>query len=114
MDAKGMNMQAYSAHRTREVAEALAARTNEQRANLAVALVNHLSLLSALESVVKGIEIDDRLATRVDLLFQLISVSLMQVARSSGLEPEELQSVSEALHRDRQDVLEQMMRNPPG
>ena len=53
-----MNMQAYSAHRTREVAEALAARTNEQRANLAVALVNHLSLLSALESMVKGIEID--------------------------------------------------------
>ena len=99
-----------SADRPREVAEALATRTNDQHASLSVAMVNLLTIVGSLHSFLETLQMTSEQERKTGILLTLLSVSCAQTAAAAGLDDEELKMLNQALYNDRKDALAELKR----
>ena len=100
----------FSADRTREVAEALATRTNDQHASLSVAMVNLLTIVGSLHSFLETLQMTSEQERKTGILLTLLSVSCAQTALAAGLDDEEMMALSQALYKDRTDALAELRK----
>lgn len=100
----------FSADRTREVAEALAMRTNDQHASLSVAMVNLMTIIGSLHSFLETLQMTPEQEHKTGILLTLLSVSCAQTADAAGLDRKEMKTLNQALYNDRKDALAELKR----